>query len=242
MRNFLQGIHTYIINLDNRPDRWESIQKQIRFLKLKNVERFSAINRTQIDPELFRAFNVGAWRQQRIDMYDEQYIAGTVACIESHLACIRDAKQKGYPEILILEDDAEFRLYSGIVLRKVAKQLKHLNWDVLFLGGRYDRRDGLKKKVSKNLLQITDVIETHAYIIRPSAYDKILQEVPQKLLPIDWYYSTVLQYESTCLALNPMIAFQKINELSDISKKVVPPKRFLKRKRKEIACWIKAIF
>jgi len=242
MCNFLQDIHTYIINLDSRPDRWESIQKQIRFLGLKNVERFPAISREQIDPNFFQAFNAGAWRLQRLKMYHDHYIAGTVACIESHLACIQDAKQKGYSEILILEDDAEFRLYSSVVLRKVAKQLQSLHWDVLYLGGRYDKRNKTQTYISKNLQQVTDVIETHAYLIRASVYDKILREVPKKLLPIDWYYSTVLQHQVICLAVVPMIAYQKEDELSDISLRTTTKSRWFRKKKRELMHWIKEHF
>lgn len=240
MQNFLQGIHTYIINLDSRPDRWDSIQKQIRFLKLKSVERFSAINRRQIDSELFENFCNGEWRNDRGARYDDTYIAGTVACLQSHLACIRDAKEKNYPCILILEDDAEFRGYTLRMLNKVAKQIQGESWGLFYLGGSMRGR-APQKKISKNLFKVAGVKQTHAYMIHHSVYDKILLESPKCGLPIDWYYSDILQYEQRCLAIFPFVAFQKDNELSDISDGVVHRYKTLKKLKRKLRDWIRSL-
>jgi hypothetical protein len=72
------------INLDYREDRRQEIEREIERFGLKErVERFSGIR------------------------VPEQGILG---CTQSHLAVLKLAKERGYKNILILEDDFEFTI------------------------------------------------------------------------------------------------------------------------------------
>jgi glycosyl transferase family 25 len=74
--------HIFYINLDYREDRKEEIEREIQKMDLQEkTERFPGI----------RVF--------------EQGILG---CTKSHLAVLKLAKERGYKNVLILEDDFEF--------------------------------------------------------------------------------------------------------------------------------------
>ena len=68
------------INLDHRTDRKKEIENELEKFNLKNYERFPAI----------------------------KHINGAIGCSKSHLEIIKNAKQQGYKNILVLEDDFEF--------------------------------------------------------------------------------------------------------------------------------------
>lgn len=73
----------YYINLEHRKDRREHIEKQIKeYLdpRLERTERFNGV-------------------------YNEN---GALGCSKSHLGVIEDCIEKGYENVLILEDDFEF--------------------------------------------------------------------------------------------------------------------------------------
>lgn len=83
----------YCINLDRRPDRWETVKEKFDKLNIK-VERFSACDGNDLPPEVLQTY-------QGINKYE-------VACMISHYNVIKDAKQNNYTRILILEDDVMF--------------------------------------------------------------------------------------------------------------------------------------
>jgi hypothetical protein len=117
---------------------------------------------------------------------------------------------------VILEDDCEFEPYAGSILKQLQVQADALQWDMLYLGG--SLRNAPKPiKVSKNLLAVSGINLAHAYVVNASIYDKILQSAPVAGMTIDDYYRKILQAQVTTLISTPMIAFQKDDEISDIS-------------------------
>jgi GR25 family glycosyltransferase involved in LPS biosynthesis len=123
----LDGIDCiYVINLDERTERWKTI-KQACDLRNINVNRISAFNGWKLSkdnqdelmgPYLVRSGFLGG---------------GRMGCLLSHVSIFKDAYEKGYNRIWILEDDAEF-LGDVHQLSSLVKELSTLdpNWDALF--------------------------------------------------------------------------------------------------------------
>ena len=72
--------HIFYINLDKRTDRRENIEKQLQKMELVG-ERYAAIHTPH---------------------------SGIIGCSFSHLNVLKLAKERGYKNVLILEDDFEF--------------------------------------------------------------------------------------------------------------------------------------
>ena len=70
---------TFVINLDDRTDRWDAIQKLCSGAGL-TPRRISAVRATP----------------------------GWIGCTYSHMKCMQIAKEEQLPWVLILEDDATF--------------------------------------------------------------------------------------------------------------------------------------
>lgn len=223
-----------VINLDSRPDRWRNIVAQLDALGV-SAERFSAISIQQLvaDPpsDELRKFLL------RVDGESSRFehkLGATWACMRSHLAVIAQAKALGWPDVLILEDDCEFESYVPTVLARVSAQLQGVDWDILYLGGTI-KKGGAVKKVTSNLLSVTKVRLAHAYVVRASIYDRILERAAQSGLPIDWYYSEELLPQVNAFMVTPVLVHQQFMDVSDIEQ--VVRKRKLKTRQ-----WLQRLF
>jgi glycosyl transferase, family 25 len=119
----------YVINLDERKDRIAEISPQLNQLKLSltdgSVIRFSAMKPTAADgfPSV-----------------------GARGCFLSHLGVLKDAKDKGFKSVLILEDDCDFAKNIVTLLPPLIEKLVSSRWSI-FYGGYLD--ESFKKKESQ---------------------------------------------------------------------------------------------
>jgi len=212
--------HICVINLDSRPDRWESVQAQLHSVGIHHAQRFSAVSFAKLEnnppPENLKAYAMAKLQRSGETGNAEHQIKAMWGCLCSHVGVIEYAKSQQWPYVLILEDDCEFEPYTNKVLGLVAEQIKKLDWDMLYLGGN-QKRYGLKKRVAKNILSVTGITLTHAYMVRASIYDKVIAEAPKSGRTIDDFYAKILQNEVKTFIVDPQVAFQAPDDVSDIS-------------------------
>jgi glycosyl transferase family 25 len=132
------------INLNRRTDRRELIETQLNEYGLQ-YERFEAIETPGF---------------------------GTLGCGLSHLEVLKIAKERGYKNILILEDD----FYFLVTKEELNEQLNlffdlSLNYDVCFLA--YLLQD--YKLVNNVVNQALECQTTSAYIVNNSYYDELIK-------------------------------------------------------------------
>ena len=123
----LFNIKTYVLNLDKRPDRWNNFEKQnSSVLKFLNYERFSAVdgNKIQNTTQLQRIFNNNDYNMK----------AGMVGCLMSHVKMYIELIYSNYDIYCIFEDDIETVPNFQNKFLNVLKQLKDINWDLVYLG------------------------------------------------------------------------------------------------------------
>lgn len=135
-----------------------------------------------------------------------------IGCRESHLAVIRLAKERGYPWVLILEDDCdpypEFQTEFPGVLSYL---WNHKNdWEI-YNGGPNPK--AIKRYDGKMIL-IDDWISAQFIIVNSNIYDKLLSHDATKPKKIDEYYSKFKTLTST-----PMLTRQ-LDTYSDLAKSV----------------------
>lgn len=204
----------YVINLDERPDRWEWMQQQLRSVGVE-AERFSAISIATMQqpiPEDLRRFLLSV---DGASPGFERKLATTWACMQSHLAVIKAAKEQGLSSVLIMEDDCHFEAFAATVLRRAAKQSSVVRPDIIYLGGTH-KKGGEYLNLSANLKKVTRVRLAHAYVVCSSAYDDILEQAPVSGLPIDWFYSDVYLKSVLAVMVSPGVVFQRFEDVSSI--------------------------
>ena len=144
------NVHNYIdkviyINLEHRKDRKEEIETELNNMNIE-YERFNAIS----NPDF-----------------------GIVGCTQSHLEIFKMAKEKGYKNILIFEDDFKFIVSKEIFEEQIELLYKsQVNFDICMLGYRLLKSSPCHEY--SFLQKAIDVDTTSGYIINESMYDKLI--------------------------------------------------------------------
>ena len=156
--------HAFVINMKSRPDRWKHIQKE-----------FGSLSGCGLDIERIEGPHTKP---------------GWKGCALAHRTCIELAKQRRYPWVLVLEDDATLSLEA----RKRFKDLLPLLWETrkawdIFNGGFSTVHTAYVLEKSPPLFLATGW-GAHFCLIPASSYDKILHLVKKNPdMGIDNYYS-----------------------------------------------------
>ncbi len=115
----------YCINLDIRVDKWKKMTGKFTKQELV-VNRVPAIN---------------GWKElskktlSKLKAPNKSKLTpGQIGCILSHLSILKDAKRRGYNNILVLEDDIDF-IHDMSMLGNYIKLVTwhDPDWDVLFI-------------------------------------------------------------------------------------------------------------
>ena len=151
MMSFISDIteikHGFYINLDNRTDRKEQVEHELKQIGLSNVvKRFNAIRAKD----------------------------GRVGCTISHLKCLEIAKEMDLPHILIIEDDIQF-LEPSVFKKQLNIFLKSgTKWDVILLAGNnvppYIR-------VHDCAIKVGHCQTTTGYIVNRHYYDTLMTNI-----------------------------------------------------------------
>lgn len=163
----------FYINLPHDTHRNEAILKQFEKFNIHNYERIEGFTITELpDMSLYRNFN----------KFDRKYVLGSLGCRVSHIQAVKISKERGYKRVLIFEDD--------ITMTQDLKWLLASNegilhdWDVLYWGG-------LVEPFFRN-----QIVCLHAYSIRDTVFDDVLNMAEPSGMEIDNFYAKILQHMS----------------------------------------------
>lgn len=194
MSTDIEGIDClYVINLDERPARWESVKKQFEMQNIKPY-RVNAINGWKIPKE------------KAIPLFDPDAdllrtpFGGALGCLLSHVSIYKDALERGFETIWICEDDIEFK-QSSKKITYLIEQLTSLDpeWDILYTDysskgeGLQQPRPGqhfyehIHIPISKELIRIHGRRNTHSMIFSKKGLEKVYKYLTTGRLwsPID---------------------------------------------------------
>ena len=93
--------HIYCINLDDKKDRWESMESQLKYWEIENYTRISAYDGREDD--------LGSILKGR---YPDNMNSGEVGCVTSHLKALKEFLNSGEQCALIMEDDCDINTAS----------------------------------------------------------------------------------------------------------------------------------
>ena len=199
--------HIYIINLAHRTDRWDKCIDQLTKYKIKNYTQFQAIRPEALDTQPIHYYNTMS------NQTNEKYIIGALGCKLSHLAVIKDAKQKQYKSILILEDDflltTNFLNKLTISLHNITKMHKTNTMCYLGFG-----RGKVNPTNMHHIVKLDGVLTTHAYILYSPFYDTVINALEKSSCEIDICYSD-LQKQYKIYGVFPVLVTQR-RDFSDI--------------------------
>ena len=151
--------------------------------------------------------------------------AGAYGCLKSHIKAIKDAKEKKYETILILEDDVTFNPDFQWCLATVFHLIPD-DWQSLFLGGNLQETP---TRINGVLAQGKSYA-AHAYFLKNSLFDTIIEWGDTVCdTAIDVYYADKLQTQDTNYLAYPLLCSQEPG-YSDIERQTVDHRAVLNKK------------
>lgn len=172
-----------VINLDTSSERMEQFKtSNADSLPLEKVQRLSAVLGRALP-----SYGQKPWFTERTGERSA-YWGGAGGCALSHAKAIATAKEKGWRNVLIMEDDVVTGQHPD-ALAMLEYALEHLSGDyMLYLG--YSRPTPYGKCVQKSgehaLWQVEGVLSTFAYLISEGMYDRLLAALPTEETIWEW--------------------------------------------------------
>jgi GR25 family glycosyltransferase involved in LPS biosynthesis len=158
--------HIFYINLDHRNDRKDQIENELDIMSLKQKsERFGA----------FRAS------------------PGGIGCGLSHIGVLKLAKERGYKNVLILEDDFEFLVSKQELESQLTLFFDNVEeYNICMLGYHHKR---IENSEFPFLDKVLDSQTASGYIVNHNFYDILIQNFEEAIKiysfnpAIHWLYS-----------------------------------------------------
>ncbi|MEZ4485268.1 MAG: glycosyltransferase family 25 protein [Syntrophotaleaceae bacterium] len=216
----------FIINLDDRPDKWDRMVERLKALGADNYERVSAIKRPL--SEFPYTVYSGMSTKKLADDKIEQYCAGQSGCKMSHLKALKLARSRNYRAVLILEDDCEFLAGLAEAFPVAWQGLGTVDWDMFYLGG-YHRSRRKARRFMPGLLNIRCTYQAHAYAVARQAFDAIIQKLEGSDKEVDVVYADDVHPFMNCYSLHPGVAVQEVG-VSDIKQTLCDHRRYGKNR------------
>lgn len=192
----------FVINLDDRLDKWQTVKLELEKVHIANYTRFSAIKPDikNVPQEYYNKFILAGASH-------EKYKIGATGCKMSHVEILKTARDMQLENVVIFEDDVVFTEEASQLLAAAVSQIKdgNIEWDMIHLSGRH-----LKpfKHVSKNVARIFATYTTHGYVANSSLYDIIIDNALQSGREIDVYYATEIHPNYNCYCIRPPLLWQ----------------------------------
>lgn len=199
-------IKTVVINLDDRDDRLDIIERELNKHSFYNYERFSAIKLNEINNDIIDENK--AWKKN-----NNEYLLYATGCKMSHLEVLNKYKDINEDYLLIIEDDVIFEKNVLIYLNIALYQLKNIEWDILYLTTNLKNQEDAIK-INTNLLKIINGYTTTAQIFKTKNIPNILKKIESSKVEIDNTYNDYLN-EKYCIY--PMCCYQN-SSYSNINK------------------------
>lgn len=182
--------HKICINLDRRPERWEQMRAKFERCGVQGVQRFAAVDGEQ-------AIIPANWSDS----------PGAYGCLRSHLEIILEARRRGWPNVLIFEDDAALDLQLHEKFSSYFEQVPS-DWEMLHFGANHM---AAPTEVSANIIRITSANSTFAYALNRAVFDAFIELNRRALTAVD-LNNRELQTEHACYCFMPHLAW--VDDLS----------------------------
>lgn len=173
---------TFVVNLDQRTDRWAQFQSAAQnIIPAEKLHRLSACVGRDLPGFGQRPWFRGGKR--------DNTWAGRAGCLQSHRRALLKAREKNWRTVLLLEDDAEFSPHFPALTEALTAALREHEWQVCYLGFTEPWAPGrqlAKLNDTFALHQVHGCTTTHAYLVRETARDWILSQLPDETKVWSW--------------------------------------------------------
>ena len=182
----MNGLQTWVINLDRAPERLARVSAQLQHLKLPYT-RLAAVDARSLTPEQHALLDEAAYRRK----HGMAPLAGELGCYLSHVQVMRQFLASPAQFALVLEDDVLLHHSLPAVLQGLLQHAQR--WDVVKLSAvhRGTPQPVLEVAPGHQLaVMLSRCTGSSAYVLNRRAAQAYLQE-PGGLLPMSLPYDHV---------------------------------------------------
>jgi glycosyl transferase family 25 len=182
----MDGLQTWVINLDRAPERLARISAQLQALGLPHT-RLPAVDARALKPEQRAALDVAAYRRK----HGMTPVLGELGCYLSHAEALRLFLATGAASALILEDDVLLQSSLPAVLEGLLANPGR--WDMVKLSAVHSGTPVKVLKLSPGhdlAVMLSRCTGSSAYLVNRRAAQAYLRE-PGGLLPMQLPYDHV---------------------------------------------------
>lgn len=184
---------TFCINLNSRMDRQEQVMQDLEQAGIL-ATRFEAVDGRELNL-------VAKYYHGQIQKY---WNSATVGILRTTVNLLKLAKENNYQSILIFEDDVFFHPR----ITQIAKENMPLvpdDWQLLYFGFDHSIKP---LQVAGAIHKVIEGWCCHAYAIRHTMYDRIIELLSKEEKPLDAYYNDIHR-ENKSYCFSPNVAYQR---------------------------------
>lgn len=200
----------YVVNLAVRPERWEGQQSRLLEYQLEG-NRVEAVNGWQLPKEKLKEVPVA---RNALPLNP-----GQIGCFLSHISIWKDAFERNFERVWVMEDDVAFA-QPPTALLPILAELDQMDpsWDILYTDPVTPCYADIRhhyllpnpriveqyRSVSDNLVRINGRWGTHSMIISRRGLVKLLQYITNTTIfgPVDYQINFILSLNKYALPYN----------------------------------------
>ena len=190
----LYNLPTYVINMNERPDRWERFKNHEVFTSFRNLQRFPAVNGKRLnyrkDRRISLKTRMNISRNYRRSHYEIATL-GAIGASMSHVGVWKKFLDSGAPMCLVLEDDV---ILSELQIHAVNELLPKLPTNCgIWILGCYLPNLIIEPIGSSKWSRVHKYTAAHAYVLTREAAKKLLEEPYPIEMHIEYYIIAAAQ-------------------------------------------------
>lgn len=176
-----------VIHLSHRTDRWELFQEQIPLLTSLglNLEHMEAVY-----GRMLPGFGEKPWFIKGLPEKRANALGGKAGCTLSHRNAIATAKDRGWKNVLILEDDVFFDAAFAGQCEQLMDSMTKLpdNWIAVYLYGHHPVSPikVVRTYPETTCYELCGAFSTTAYILNGKYFNDLLLSMPNKETIWSW--------------------------------------------------------
>jgi len=185
---------TFLINLDSRKDRLEKSMEVCKSVGLE-FERYPAI----VGSELQDYYEYEKYYSDRI-----RWNTGAAGLAQTTYNIVKEAMEKKYSSILIMEDDVEFRPELKLFVETAMEHIPE-DWEMFYFGATHHEPYEL---IGPFLAKLRNANACHCYAIHSRAFERVLKILSPVGLPIDYAFRLMMHPRGKSYCTVPNVAYQ----------------------------------
>jgi len=201
----IQNMPVYVINMNERKDRWKRFMSQEAVHVFKNIKRVSGVNGKKLnfrkDKRISMSTKLRIYRNYRRSHYEIATL-GAIGATLSHARVWETFLKSDSPSCIVLEDDSVWTPENIEMINEEYKRIPD-NWGMWILG--YFHKTLIMERMKDGWDKVYNFSGAHAYMITREVAKKLLDDVYPIDTHIEFYMTGSSIIKNFLILENPKV-------------------------------------